>query len=156
MNVHTKRNGMWFVRKNVSYDIQNKCTSRSRCAFRRIQTAKKRSLRKSTPIRKTSFRFSGVVHRWKKKYRETSVARWNTAKIYRLLFCSPWGWQLACDLRGKRSERGGGREKKIPDIMAQSLFESSRRTAPHTGLCYRRSAASYANLSSYKHQPPRI
>lgn len=112
MNVHTKRNGMWFVRKNVSYDIQNKCASRSRCAFRRIQTAKKRSLHKSTPIRKTSFRFSGVVHRWKKKYRETSVARWNTAKIYRLLFCSPWGWQLACDLRGKKSERKQGRKRR--------------------------------------------
>jgi len=50
---------------------------------------------------------------------------------------------------GREREGGGG---ETPDIMAQSFFESPSRIAPHTALCYRRSAASYANLSSYKHQ----
>lgn len=120
MNVHTKRNGMWFVRKNVSYDIQNKCASRSRCAFRRIQTAKKRSLHKSTPIRKMSFRFSGVVHRWKKKSIEKPASRGETQQRYIDSYFvhhgagnSPviWGGRRAKESKG---ERGGGREKKNP------------------------------------------
>lgn len=63
-----------------------------------------------------------------------------------------WKRVKAREKKREREKREKEKETETPDIMVQSLFESPRRTAPHTGLCYRRSA-SYANLSSYKHQP---